>query len=159
MSKEPIMVTLHLPGLKKTVEYSFSTPITNKQLADKIAADFGQESRRASVSILGESFFGEIGASQLWLHSTPRVKNGDTLILCIRETIVQNQNDYYETQKDSLLHNKYLNPPIPKKIAIDLLMQIDNNFDLLGYKYYLPGTRLHEYRTTLEKELSEFYPA
>jgi len=157
MANESITVTLHLPGLKKTVAYSYSKPITNQQLATKIAIEFGQEPRRASVSVIGEGFFGLICPLQLWLSSTPPVKNGDTLILCTRKTTVQNQNDYYDVQQDALLHKKYLNPPIEKKIATDLLMQVEVNFAILGHKYYLPGTPLYDYQTKLDKEMSEWY--
>ena len=156
MVNESITVTLHLPGLQKTVQYSFD-PIPNAKLSEKIARDFGQEPRRSNISIIGENLFGTFCASQLWLSSTRPVKTGDILVLCTRFTTVQGQNDYFETQQDALLHNTYLFPPLEKKIAIDLLMQIKVNFDLLGHKYYLPGAVLYEHQMELEKELSEWY--
>lgn len=151
-----ITVTLHLPGLKKTVQYSYDS-IPNKYLTDAIATEFGQEPRRSNVFLLGEGFFGNLRANDLWLTSTPPVKNGDTLILCVRKTTEAN-NEYYETQKDVLLHNTNLNPPLTKNIAIDLLTQIKVNFALLGHKYYLPGTSLYEYRKSLEEKLAQSYP-
>ena len=152
-----ITVTLHLPGLKKTVQYSYDS-IPNKYLTDRIAAEFGQELRRSNVFLLSEGFFETIRANDLWLTSTPPVKNGDTLILCVRKTTHTNQNEYYEAQNDVLSHNTHLNPPLTKDIAIDLLTQIKINFELLGHKYYLPGTFLHKYRKSLDEELSQWYP-
>ena len=156
MTTDAITVTLHLPGLQKTVQYSYE-PISNAKLSEKIARDFGQEPRRSNVSLIGENLFGTYCASQLWLSSTRPVKTGDTLVLCTRFTTVQGQNEYYETQQDALLHNKYLSPPLEKKIAIDLLMQIKVNFDLLGHKYYLPGAALYEHQANLHQEMNEWY--
>ena len=148
-------VTLHLPGLKKTVQYSYDSSISNNQLTSKIANDFGQEPRRSGVFIIGEGVFGTIRAMEVWLSSP--VKNGDTLILCTRETTVQGKNEYYEIQKDSLMHNVYLNPPITKIVAVQLLVQIKANFRLLGHKHYLPGTVLHDYQTKMDEELDQWY--
>ena len=156
-SSDPITVTLHVPGLKKTVQYSYDASIPNKQLTWKIATDFGQEPRRSCVFVIGEGVFGNIRPMEVWLSVTPPVQTGNTLILCTRKTTVQGQNEYYETQKDALSHNTYLNPPITKNIAIQLLMQIHVNFDLLGHKHYLPGTDLYAYQTKLGEELDQWY--
>ena len=154
---DTIAVTLHLPGLKKTVQYSYDRRVSNDKLTEKIATEFGQEPRRSNVYLIGEGIFGSIRALELWVSSTRPVKNGDVLVLCVRETTVPGQNDYYNTQQDALFHNKYLNPPIALNIASDLLIQIKVNFALLGHRHFLPDTPLANYSKYLGEELSKYY--
>ena len=154
---EQITVSLHLPGLKKTIQYSFDSHVPNTELSNKIALDFKQEPRRSNVFLLGPGFIGTMHAYELWINSTPRVKNGDTLVLCVRKTLSKDQNEYYTVQQDALLHNKYLEPSLTQDIARYLLIQTHLNFELLGFKYFLPGTKLYDYSQSLDAEIFQYY--
>jgi hypothetical protein len=150
--------TVHLPGLKKTVKMSYDkTPVNPMELFHFITNSFGIVSRRASLFLIpSDGYPVQVNEFSLAFNGL-RIVDGDTLIICVRATTVSGENEYYETQMESLKKNKYLDPPIPKVSALSLLVDIVGNFEMYGHKHYMPGGRWYEYKKILNGEISLFY--
>ena len=150
--------TVHLPGLKKTEQIVYNkTLINTTELFYFMTDSFGVVPRRAGLYlILPNELPISVNEFSLAFHNIS-IKDGDTFILCVRETTVTGENEYYENQKESLEKNKYLNPSISKESAISLLVDIANNFELCGHKHFLPGGRWYEYKKIVKKKVSPYY--
>ena len=159
-TKKPLAFTftVHLPGLKKTEKIVYNkTPVNTTELFYFITNFFGVVSRRAGLFlILPNELPVSVNEFSLAFNNI-RIKDGDTFILCVRETTVQGENEYYENQKESLEKNKYLNPSITKESAVSLLVEIANNFEICGHKHFMPGGRWYEYRKTVKDIVSPYY--
>ena len=159
ISESSITFTLHLPGLNKTVQMSYDKPITNcsesQVFHDFITTSFGVVPRRAQIFLIHM----EKGPIKLFMlpYYGITISNGDKLILCVRGTTVPGQNEYYETQKESLRQNTYLNPPLSKDDAKSLLISIAGDFEMYGHRYYFPGGQWYEYGKKLAVELAPYY--
>jgi hypothetical protein len=150
--------TIHLPGLKKTMQMSYKKiPISSSDILEFhnfITNTFNVVSRRARIFW----FHKDKGPYAInWMPHDSELLNGDTFILCVRGTTVEGENEYYDTQKESLKLNKYLNPSISKNNAISLLISIAGGFESYGHKYYCPGGRWYEYQKQLDIELESYY--
>ncbi len=147
--------TLHLPGLKKTVPFhwpktdpsSGNSLIVKQEFFNSICETFGVVPRRANIYCLKNGKTEKIyscngrGLEQLF--------DGDIIILAVRGTKDDSLNEYYKTQVDSLMNNKYLDPPISKDNAVFLLTELAFNFDIdrfFGHRHYLPGGTCYETR-------------
>ena len=143
---KPLTFTLHLPGFKKTVQYSY--PNTNSLILNNVCTTFGIVQRRAELFKLDKNI--------AWALHYPDLSDGDTLILVVRGTTVEGENEYYENQKDSLMNNKYLEPSISKHQATKLLAEIDTNFSLFGHRNWLPGGTGYNHREYYKKLLVNY---
>jgi len=153
--ESPITFTLHLPGLKKTMKMTYNIfPIKNEEVKNFIFTTFNIVPRRAKVFVFPKDE--DMLPIDLYDHHS-LISDGDTLIVCVRGTTVAGENEYYDNQEDSLLHNKYLDPPISKNYAKSLLIQIAMNFEFYGHKYHLPGGRWYEYKQYLSGLMDEHY--
>jgi hypothetical protein len=147
--------TLHLPGLKKTVPFhwpkedssSENSLIVKQEFFNSICDTFGVVPRRANIYCLKNGKAEKIyscngrGLEQLF--------DGDTIILAVRGTKDESLNEYYNTQRDSLLNNKYLDPPISKNNAVFLLTELAFNFEMasyFGHRHHCPGGACYETR-------------
>ena len=147
LEPNPLTFTLHLPGYKKTVQYSYS--ITNSSILNDFCNTFGIVQRRAELFKLYKGIASNV-------HHYSELSDGDTLILVVRGTTVEGENEYYENQKDSLMNNKYLQPSISKYQATRLLAEIKTNFNLFGWKHWMPGGTGYQYKQYYMKNVSNY---
>ena len=147
LEPNPLTFTVHLPGYKKTVQYSYS--ITNRSILNDFCTTFGIVQRRAELFKLYKGIAANV-------HHYSELSDGDTLILVVRGTTVEGENEYYENQKDSLMNNKYLDPPISKDQATKLLAEIDTNFCLFGHRNWFPGGSGYNHREYYKKLLVNY---
>ena len=156
-STEPLTFTVHLPGLKKTVKMTYyKTFVKPRHLFNFITESFGTSSRAALYLITSNDRLVSVNELSLALNDI-RIKDGDTFILCICKSKVTSENEYYENQKESLQKNKYLDPPISKKTAVNLLGEIKRKFDLCDYLYFRPGGKWYEYNKIVDEQVSPYY--
>jgi len=158
MTPKPLTFTLHLPGFMKTVQFSYlpkeqDKPIGksmdgNYMFSQLVCETFNVEYRRAQLFLLKNNIAYEICYC--------KISDGDTLILVVRGTTVEAENEYYENQKDSLMNNKYLQPSISKYQASSLLAEIKANFKLFGWKHWMPGGTGYQYKQYYMKNVSNY---
>jgi len=150
--------TVHLPGLKKTVKMTYDKTLDKPmELFNFITNSFGIVSRRAALFLIVPNNLPVSVNEFSLLFNKIHIKDGDTFIVCVRETTVTGENEYYENQKESLQKNKYLDPPISKNTAVYLLGEIERNFDLCGHKHFMPGGQWYEYRKIVDAQVSPYY--
>jgi hypothetical protein len=157
--------TLHLPGLKKTIPFhwpktdpsSGNSLIVRQEFFNSICDTFGVVPRRANIYCLKNGKAEKIyscngrGLEQLF--------DGDTIILAVRGTQDESLNEYYNTQRDSLLNNKYLDPPISKDNAVFLLTNISFNFQMdmyFGHRHHFPGGTVYETRKHFSEKVQNY---
>jgi len=158
MTPKPLTFTLHLPGLMKTVQFSYLPKEQDKpngksmdgnyKFSQLVCETFNVEYRRAQLYLLKNNIAYEI--------CYYRISDGDTLILVVRSTIDKAENEYYNNQQDSLMNNKYLQPSISKYQATRLLAEIKTKFNLIGWKNWMPGGNGYEYKQYYMKNVTNY---
>jgi hypothetical protein len=159
MTPKLLTFTLHLPGLMKTVQFSYLPKEQDKpngksmngnyMFSQFVCETFNVVYRRAQLYLLRKD-----GIASEICYS--KISDGDTLILVVRPTIDESQNEYYNNQQDSLMNNKYLQPSISKYQATRLLAEIKTQFNLIGWKNWMPGGRGYEYKQYYMKNVTNY---
>ena len=155
---KPLTFTLHLPGLKKTVQFSYLPKEQDHQVGNTMKGNymfkmfvcntFDVVYRRAQLFKLHKGIASEVCYS--------KISDGDTLILVVRSTVNESENEYFNNQKESLMNNKYLQPSITKHQASSLLAEIKSQFNLFGHKNWLPGGTGYEYTEYYNKNVLNY---
>jgi hypothetical protein len=159
MTPRLLTFTLHLPGLMKTVQFSYLPKEQDKpngksmdgnyMFSQFVCETFNVVYRRAQLYLLRKD-----GIAKEICYS--KISDGDTLILVVRPTIDESQNEYYNNQQDSLKNNKYLEPSITKYQAASLLADIKTQFNLIGWKNWMPGGTGYQYKQYFLKNVTNY---
>jgi hypothetical protein len=151
-SKAPThTITLLLPGLKKIIRFDY-TPgqnpsggyeeinkkyiVPSAQFKQAVCNVVGVLPRRAEIylqklySLDSPPEFDKV----FGMHKDINIYPGDTILLLVRGTKVEGENNYYNIQQETLLKNTFIGANINRLNAIQLLCDIQKNFELEGYK-------------------------
>jgi len=150
-SKAPThTITLLLPGLKekKIIQFNY-TPgqnpsggyeeinenyiVPSPQFKQAVCNAGGVVPRRAEIYIQTPTTSDSKETEFIELRGE-KIYPGNTIILLVRKTTVEGENDYYNIQQDALRKNNFPGNIINKHNAIRLLCYIARNFEWVGWK-------------------------